>query len=186
MEPDGPLHLSQYPTPAPILSQIVQVHAPKSHFLKIHLNIVFPYMLGSTKWSISLRFPHQNPIHTSPFPIRATCPVHLILLNLIMRIILGEEYRSLSSSVWSFLLSNVTSFILGPYIFLSALFSNTLSLLPLITVTKKCVLTPVHLINKCGFGLTVTGRAAKAALPAITCSTLIEVWYLRALRHLSC
>ena len=32
-------------------------------------------------------------------PIRATCPAHLILLDFITRTILGEEYRSLSSSL---------------------------------------------------------------------------------------
>jgi hypothetical protein len=30
-------------------------------------------------------------------PVSATCPTHLILLDLITRTILGEEYRSLSS-----------------------------------------------------------------------------------------
>jgi hypothetical protein len=25
-------------------------------------------MPGSCKWSLSLRFPHQNPVHTSPLP----------------------------------------------------------------------------------------------------------------------
>jgi hypothetical protein len=25
-------------------------------------------MPGSTKWSLSLRSPHQNPVHTSPLP----------------------------------------------------------------------------------------------------------------------
>ena len=40
-------------------------------------------------------------------PIRATCPAHLILLDFITRTILGEEYRSLSSSLCSLLHSPV-------------------------------------------------------------------------------
>ena len=36
-------------------------------------------------------------------PIRSTCPTHLILLDFITRKILGEEYRSLSYSLCSFL-----------------------------------------------------------------------------------
>ena len=40
---------------------------PTSHFLKIHLIIILPYMSRSPKWSLSLRFPHQNLMHTSPF-----------------------------------------------------------------------------------------------------------------------
>jgi hypothetical protein len=42
--------------------------------------------------------------------------------------ILGEEYRSRSSSLWRFLHSHVTSSFLGPNILLNTLFSNTLSL----------------------------------------------------------
>jgi hypothetical protein len=37
-------------------------------------------MPGSPQWSLSLRFPHQNPVHASPLPIRATCPAYLIVL----------------------------------------------------------------------------------------------------------
>jgi hypothetical protein len=55
-------------------------------------------------------------VHTSPIPIRATCPAYLILLNFITRTIVGEGYRSWSSSLRSFLHSPVTSSLLSPNI----------------------------------------------------------------------
>ena len=105
------------PPPVPILSQLFPVHSPLYHFLKIHLNIILLSTPGPPKWSLSFRFPHQNPVCSSPPPHTCYMSTHLIFLDLITRIIFGEEMRSLSSSLWSFLYFHVTSslFSSAPY-----------------------------------------------------------------------
>ena len=52
--------------PLPILSLLQPVPTTPSHFLKIHLDIILTSKSGSPQWSLSLRFPHQSPVHTSP------------------------------------------------------------------------------------------------------------------------
>jgi hypothetical protein len=87
-----------------------------------------PSMRGSPKWPLSLRFPHQNLYLPLLVPIRATCPVHLILLDFITQTGMDEEYTSLSSSLCSFLYSHITSSLLDPDNLPNTLLSNTFTL----------------------------------------------------------
>ena len=66
--------LHKCPQPFPILSHITPVHTPSSHFLEIHLIIILPSTPGSTQWSLSLRFLHQNSVQSSPLPYTRYMP----------------------------------------------------------------------------------------------------------------
>ena len=69
-----------------------------------------------------LCFPHQNHENISPLPVQATRTAHLILLDFITPTILGEEYRSLTYSLYSSLHFLVTSSLLGQNSLLNTLF----------------------------------------------------------------
>jgi hypothetical protein len=68
--------------------------------------------------------PTKNVVRISNLPLCATCPAHLIFLDLII-LIYGEEYKLWRPSLRSLLQPPVTSSLLGPNLLLSTLFSKT-------------------------------------------------------------
>ena len=104
----------------------IQVHTTTFHILEYHFKIILPSTPGSPKRFLSFRLPIKAQSTTFLTSIHATCPAHPMLLDFITRTLLGEEYKSLSSSLCSFQHSPVTSSLLTPNIPLNILFSDTL------------------------------------------------------------
>ena len=98
--------IHEIPSTLPLLSQINPFHASSSPFLKLHFHIILP---STPTYYRSPGLPTKILYAPLLSPIRATCSVHPILLDLITRLTFGEQYRTLSSSLCSFLLSCVTS-----------------------------------------------------------------------------
>jgi len=136
MEPEGSLPHSQVPATCPYPAPVPSTPYPQVPLTE-DLNITLPSTPGSPQWSLSLRFPHQKPVHASPLTHthHMPHPSHSFLF-LFTRKTLGEKYISLSSSLCSFLHSPVTSFLSGPNI-LNTLFSNTLSLRSSLNVSDQ-------------------------------------------------
>jgi hypothetical protein len=84
MEPEGSSPFHKSPPLVPILSQIDPVHTIPSYLSKIHFIIVHP--LNEFLFS----------------PIRATCPAHFILLDLIILIMFDERVQVMKLLIMQF------------------------------------------------------------------------------------
>jgi hypothetical protein len=91
-----------------ILIQMNSVHTVPPCFPNTHFNIIFPVMPRSSKWSHPFRFSNQILYAILISPIRATCPTHLILHDLIT-LIMFIPYI-LTSHVFSKLLLKAAGF----------------------------------------------------------------------------
>ena len=87
------------PPPVPILSQPHAVPKPVPTSSRSILILSSHLRLGIPNGLFPSGFPTKTLCTPLPSSIRATCPAHLILLDFITRTILGEEYRSLCSSL---------------------------------------------------------------------------------------
>ena len=111
----------------PVLSLINLLHNVPSNLFKFNFNIIFPCAPWSSRWSLSRRSSHQNPICTPPLPY--TCHVlrrpHSPYIHQPNNI--SDKHKSGSSSLCPFIPSPVISSHLAPSTCHSTLFSNTVS-----------------------------------------------------------
>ena len=119
------------------LSQINPLHVPSTYSWKIHFNIIFPSNPRHSKWSLSFRMLHWNPVCTYSWPhmCHMSCISHPSLFDHLNDIWWGVQIKKpliMQSPPLPCCLIP-----LGPNIFHSTLFSNTLSLYSSLSVRAQ-------------------------------------------------
>jgi len=118
-------------------ARLIQSISPQPTSLRSTLKLPSHLWLGLPSGLFPSCFP-TIPLHTTfHSPIHATWPTNIIILDLISPATFGEHYRSLSSSLCSFLHCPVASSPLSPNILLSTQLSNTCSLCSSLNVSDQ-------------------------------------------------
>jgi hypothetical protein len=95
MEPEGSLPCLEEPVtgPYPELGEC-NPHPPTlPYILMFNFNIILPSTSTSSEWSFLFKVFKENFVFISHIPVHDTSSVHLILLDLIILIIFGDEYK---------------------------------------------------------------------------------------------
>jgi len=119
-----------------LLIQMNPAHALPNECFKIHINIILLSMPKAFKWPLSSDFPTETWYAPHLSSVSATCPTHLILLEMITQIF-GRQYKSFSSSTCTFLQHPINSRLLCPNILHSTILLNTFSLCSSIKVRDQ-------------------------------------------------
>ena len=79
----------------PILSQLDPVHNPTSQFRNIHLNVIVLSTRGSSKCSLTLRFPTETlyiPLLSPPYALRAPPILFFSILSTEQYLVSSTDY----------------------------------------------------------------------------------------------
>jgi len=106
MEPKGSISYSKELATSPCHEpDKSSSHSPSRFNVRSNVILPIPFMPRFSKRSLSLRPPHQNPVHTSSLPPYVLhAPRISLFYHLITRKIFGQQYRSKFLVMWSSLL----------------------------------------------------------------------------------